>query len=798
MKNIILYNTNKEIFLYQKLYNYAYPVVKSNIVKNKKIIAINKPDSALPEILFLTTFPPRECGIATYSQDLLHAIQDKFGKSFSLKVCALEKKEQNYIYSDEVKYVLQTSELKPYLDLAQKINIDKNLKLVFVQHEFGLFGGEYGDYLLSFLAMVNKPVITTFHTVLPNPNIYRKRVIQDIVALSKSIVVMTKNAANILEIEYEVPAEKIEVIHHGTHLLSSFEHIENTIKNHLGDRLVLSTFGLLSSGKSIETALDALPAIVKEFPNLVYLIIGKTHPEIVKQDGEKYREFLQEKVIQLNLQNHVEFINKYLPLNDLLAYLQRSNIYLFTSKDPHQAVSGTFAYAMSCGCPIISTPIPHASEMLDNGAGIIVDFQNPEQLANATIHLLSNPDLLQQMRLNGLHKIYPTAWQNSAIAHVELIYKYIAVEVPLKYEIPHISLKHIIRMTTNEGMIQFSAISNPDIDTGYTIDDNARALIAVTKHYKLTGDHTNLKLINTYLSFIIFCQQSDGNFLNYVDHEGRYYDKNHDENLEDSNGRTIWALGEFISHRNLFHIDLINKAECALNKSLKHIIGLHSPRAIAFAIKGLYHYNMVKNDDNIKQIIITLANNLVSKYKQVSDGTWKWFEEYLTYANSVLPESLLYAYKSTGNPLYKNIAKQSFHFLLSIIFKNEKIKVVSNQGWHLKGKISHSFGEQPIDVAYTILALSLFYDTLNDRTYLDKMTTAFNWFHGNNHLHQIVYNPSTGGCYDGLEESHINLNQGAESTLSYLLSRLTIDKYFIQSQELAVIMDCEAAQYKLV
>jgi Glycosyl transferases group 1 len=516
--------------------------------------------------------------------------------------------------------------------------------------------------------------------------------------------------------------------------------------------------------------------LLKNSQTFNYLVIGKTHPEVFKREGEHYRNSLYKKVYELGLQNNVRFINRYLSLEELLDYLLRTKIYLFTSKDPNQAVSGTLAYAMACGCPIISTPIPHAKELLD-GAGVNFDFQNSEQLADATINLLYNPQMLKEMRLNALHRISSTSWQNAAIAHIELAKSSLVKQkVALKYELPKILLNHIKRLTTSDGMIQFSRISTPDLDSGYTLDDNARALVVISKHYELSGDTDDLALILTYLDFIIYCQQEDGSFLNYVDINGNFFLKNKDENLEDSNGRAIWALGEFCSYQNLFGEKLIFIAKMTLEKALGKITTFQSPRAIAFAIKGLYFYNLEKDNPVIKELIASLADNLVSKYKEVSDKNWKWYENYLTYANSLLPEALLCAYLSSGNLVYKKIAKTSFDFLLSIIFRDNQIKVISNQGWHHKNKSANNFGEQPIDVTYTILALTTFYKLFKEKAYLEKMETAFNWFLGKNHLHQIVYNPITGGCYDGLEEHQVNLNQGAESTVSYLIARLAFEE----------------------
>ena len=750
--------------------------------KTGNIARMAKSPKPLPEILFITSYPNRECGIATYSQDLVHAIKSKFASTYDVKVCALEEKDKEYLYPQEVKYVLQTSDLMRYYTMAQKINDDKKIKMIVVEHEFGLFSGEYGDFYVKLLSLINKPVITNFHTVLPNPDAKRRNDVNKIALMSASIIVMTATSAKILHEDYDVDLKKIQIIHHGTHLVKTAVSNGKADKYHFGDRFVLSTFGLLNSGKCIETALDALPAIISRFPNVLYLIIGKTHPTVKSDEGEQYRNFLQDKVIKFELQGHVKFIDKYLDLEDLLTYLQRTNIYLFTSKDPFQAVSGTFSYAMASGCPIISTPIPHATEMLMDGAGMIVDFQNPGQLAQAVIRLLYDPVLLEQMKLKGLHKIAPTAWENAAIAHIELINKEIKNHKKVRYALPEISLEHLRRMTTETGLIQFSKISTPDLISGFTLDDNSRALIAVAKHYQVSHDEDDLRLIKIYLDFILFCQQDDGSFMNYVDQDGNYFDKNKDENLEDSNGRAIWALGEFCSYDCLFSQNDIHRAEAAFEKALPKIPYFISPRAIAFAIKGLYHYNIKNNEISVQNLITTLADNLVSKFRGVSDSKWKWFEDYLTYANSVLPEAMLYAYLATGNTIFEKTAVISFDFLLSHTYKGKQIKVISNQGWRNKGEVSNIFGEQPIDVAYTIMTLGLFYDTFGDKSYLKKMSNAFDWFLGKNHLHKIIYNPCTGGCYDGLEEYHVNLNQGAESTVSYMMARLVIEKYFNKNQ----------------
>ena len=730
----------------------------------------------LSEILFVTSYPPRVCGIATYSQDLIKALNNKFSNSLSIKVCALESGDANYKYGKEVKYILKTSLADGYEELASKINNDSCIRIVLIQHEFGFFK-EQEQSFQQFLNRLSKPIVIVFHTVLPNPDKVLKIKVQNIANACESVVVMTNDSASLLTAAYEIPGHKISVIPHGTHLVPHLSKVCLKMKYGLTGRRVLTTFGLLSSGKSIETTLDALPAIIKTNPEVVFLIIGKTHPEVVRSEGEKYRNKLEAWSRSKKLTKHIKFINSFLPLSDLLEYLQLTDIYLFTTNDPNQAVSGTFVYAMSCGCPIISTPIPHAKEVLTSDTGIIIDFQNSRQLAESVIRLLNDEELRRNISVNTLQKIVSTAWENSAVAHANLFEQISGGKMPIQYNLPAINLNHLKQMTTNTGIIQFSKINQPDMSSGYTLDDNSRAMVALCMYFKLTRDTKNLVYIRKYLSFIRFCQQPSGDFLNYVDNYNKFTDQNKVTNLDDSNGRAIWALGYLISGKDFLPEEITSGAISIIQKTIPHLETIHSTRSMAFAIKGLYYYHSVIKSTEILSLIITLSNRLVQMYKHESVEKWEWFESYLTYANSILPEAMLYAWLLTGDTLYKDIAILSLNFLLSQTFNENGIEVISNKNWLNKGQEAGHFGEQPIDVAYTIMTLSKFYDALQDEEYRSEMETAFNWFLGNNRLHQIIYNPCTGGCYDGLEETHVNLNQGAESTLSYLMARLTIEKY---------------------
>jgi glycosyltransferase involved in cell wall biosynthesis len=745
---------------------------------SKNHINIKRQEIKLPEILFISSFPPRECGIATYSQDLINALTNQFENSFVSKICALESDTEKHIYTPKVKLILNTECSNSYKKNAFYINNDNNIKLVVLQHEFGFFSKNEKDFQ-QFIKNISKPIVIVFHTVLPAPNEELKLKVQEMGAIAKSIIVMTTNSANILQSDYAISKSKILVIPHGTHLVKPLDKVK--LKHHYGlsQRKVLSTFGLLGSSKNIETTLQALPSVIKNYPDILFLILGKTHPSLVKQEGEKYRKMLEDIVIQLDINKHVRFVNEYLPLHSLLEYLQLSDIYLFTSKDPNQAVSGTFSYAASSGCPVISTPIPHAKEVLSNNNGIIIDFEDVTQLSKTIIHLLDNEQLRAEITLNSFHKMASTVWQNSALAHAKVFEKFTSKAFQLSYKAPVINLSHIKNMTTNFGMIQFSKIAHPDKFSGYTLDDNARAMIAICQHFEMYKNDDDLVLIETYLECIKRCIQPDGYFLNYINERNEFTAQNYVENLEDSNGRAIWAIGFASSLVNILPKRLINDCELLLQKALPYLSNIHSTRAMSFIIKGLYYNN---NKENLA-LLQTFANRLVQMYKHERTDNWSWFEDYLTYGNSLMPEAMLCAYLSTNNEDYKTIAKDSLEFLLSKIIIDVKLKVISNRGWLTKDKNKESVkgGEQPIDVAYTIMTLEKFYFAFNDDEYRRKAIIAFNWFLGENHLNQIVYNPCTGGCYDGVEEFNVNLNQGAESTISYLMARLAIERMYAEN-----------------
>lgn len=730
-------------------------------------------------VLMLTTFPPRECGIATYSKDLMESVNKLFGNSCAIQIGPLYDDKHPLDQTAGFDYSLDTNSTQSYNELSSKINLDEDIKLVMIQHEFGLYNG-YSEHFIDFLKALEKPTVVAFHTVLPNPDPQLKQHVKDISAFVKTVTVMTNTSQSILTDDYGITPSKIKVIPHGTHLIKHKDKKKLKTKYNLDQRTVLSTFGLLGPGKSIETTLETLPELVKEFPKIMFLVLGKTHPTLAKNQGEIYREFLIQKTKELKIESHVKFINEFLPLDTLLEYLQLTDIYLFTSKDPNQAVSGTFAYAMSCGCPIISTPIPHAKEFLSENKGLLFDFGDSQKLTKQLRTLLNDKNYRKNLGLNGLHASSATSWENSALAHGHLFQK-LALSTELVYQKPELKLDHLHRMTTEVGMIQFAKLNQPDITSGYTLDDNARALIVICKNYTLTSDNGLIPSLKKYLSFILNCQRHDGRFFNYVDESKTFTKQNEKVNLEDSNGRAIWALGHLLEIENLVpakYAYLFNRARECFEEFIPNAVNYNSPRAMAFMIKGISASGLAQPESVYTFSLRKLGSTLTKMYHSESASHWKWFEPYLTYGNSVLPEAMLEVYKLTKAEEYKVIAFESFNFLLKHLFRNGEFTVISNQTWFLRGDSIRECslgGQQPIDVAYTILALKNFHEVFCNEGYHEKMERAFSWFLGNNHLQQIIYNPCTAGCFDGLELKNVNLNQGAESTVSYLLARMAFE-----------------------
>lgn len=727
-------------------------------------------------IAYLSTFPPRECGIATFCRDLISALSKTYSSVMDARVVAINPDPSSgFNYPKEVIFQINRDSQNDYLKAAELINKSPAISLAVIQHEFGIFGGLLGDYLLKFLEELKKPSVIIFHTILPNPENGRKNIVRMLADKSSQIVVMTDLSRQILLNEYGIPENKVTIIPHGIHpvIYSQSKNAKRKLRLPLSP--ILSTFGLLSRGKGVEYVLEALPGVIKKYPRLLYLVVGKTHPQIIQEEGESYRQFLEKKVRDLNLSGNVKFINQYLNLPALLDYLQATDIYIATSLDPDHAVSGTFSYAAGVGRPIVATAFAQARSELAADTGILVDFKNPAAYAGAITGLLDQPEQMEQMGKNNYFRTRRLIWPNISIAYAKLFSRFIPALSGSQIHLPAIKLDHLAKLTDNFGIFQFAELDTPNPTFGYTLDDNARALLAVLLCRAKTKLFLPLKLAKIYLNFIEYCFLPNGHFQNYFNQDRRpNTTANEKDNLEETNARALLALARTI-YSKFLPKELREKARLLYEKRADAGIAFTSPRAMAVYIEALYVRNKSGQSAEEMGQIHFYCEKLLLQLKENSSGDWQWFEAYLTYSNSILSKALLLGFKASGRTEYFNAGKNSLDFLIKHTFLNGIYTPIGQKGWYQQSGQRAFFDQQPEDAATMVQTLRLMYAVSKQEIYKKLMNKAFNWFLGENVLGQFVYDAATGGCYDGLGETYINLNQGAESTILYLLARLTLE-----------------------
>ena len=727
-------------------------------------------------IVCLTTFPPRQCGIATFTADLTNAIDQMFGSSVKSKIVAMNLTEvSHYPYPDKVILHISQPREDDYVNAADKLNQLKKVKLVNIQHEFGIYGGDYGSHLLLLMQKLQKPIVTTLHTVLPDPDEKMRTIVQEIMKYSKGIIVMTHTSKEILKKDYGLDPDRIQVIPHGIHHVPyrASEHAKSALG--LSGKLVLSNFGFLSPGKGIEYVIDALPKVVEKVPNVRFLIAGVTHPAVLEQKGEAYRNFLTKKVLQLGLSDYVSFYNTYFDINKLLQFLEATDVYLSTSLNPNQAVSGTLSYALGSGRPVISTAFAQAKQDITREVGIIIDFKNPQAFADAIITITRNNESCFQMGKNAYFRTRHMTWENVANSYMKYFSQF-APELALgQRKLPPIKLDHLAKLTDDFGMIQFARLTEPDISSGYTLDDNARALIVTALHYKKFRVHSALKLSSIYLNFLHRVAKPDGYFDNYVNSDRTIDEqRNIQENSEDPSARALYALA-LVSTTNKIPKHLKKQTHSLFEQSFHKNIAFSSPRAIAFYMKSLYCLLSKRKEPKILAVFIHYCEQLMALYEKSHTPEWEWFEHYLTYSNAILPEALILGYKITGEKRYLEVSEKTLDFLIKHTFKDNIYIPVGQSGWFPKEGTRQYFDQQPEDVTATAEALNAMFQVTKRKHYKELANIAFNWFLGDNILGQVVYDRTTGGCHDGIGEKFINLNQGAESTISYLFARLSFE-----------------------
>jgi hypothetical protein len=584
-------------------------------------------------------------------------------------------------------------------------------------------------------------------------------VTENVIESAQIVIVLTKNSKTILEHLYPRSIGKLHVIPHGVHPTPFSGTRPAKVKHNIEDSVVLSTFGLLSRGKGLEYVLKALPAVIEKHPNLLYLILGETHPVIRRKEGETYRHELSSLVNALQLENHVAFYDQYLSLTDLIGFLKATDIYVSTSINPHQAVSGTLSYALATGRAVVSTAFAQAKEIVSHDVGRLVPVKNSQAYSSALLELLAQPALLKKMHRKAYEVTRPMLWSRVASHYSRLLTRYV---------LPPLNLSHLKTMTDDVGLFQFATLAVPDKQFGYTLDDNARALVIVSRL-----NHPSLPV---YLNFIGLCQKRDGSFINYIDHSGTTAAaQNQNEDLEDATSRAMWALSEVMGNGQI-SISLRNQANRMYVKGLPHACTFLHLRSAALLIKSLAKV-ITSNPEKQKElqlIIASKANMLLEALTQNSVKSWHWFDTYLGYNNAVVPEALLIAGQVTGNTRLTAGGLKSLHFLIGKTFSSNRYMPIGHSQWYINEETRSTFDQQPEDPASMIQALITAYELTHDKIYKNLSNTCFSWFLGNNSLHLPLYNYEDGGCHDGLHPDRVNLNQGAESLVSYLLSRLAV------------------------
>lgn len=750
--------------------------MKTNISKYK-----DKPLKArkhyFEEITFVGNYLPRKCGIATFTTDLREATLRHYGAQVRLPVIALNDCEEGYDYPKAVEGTILQSARQDYERAAEFVN-RSNSKLVCLQHEYGIFGGDNGNYILDFLSQVRLPVVTTLHTVLEKPSQGQKDIVTRMDAIISKFVVMSKKAKKFLNQKYDVAEDKIAIIEHGIPEFSPGDpdHFKSALN--LAGRTILLSFGLLSQNKGMETVLAALPRVVKRFPKLAYVILGVTHPHVKKNEGESYRISLRRKVRELGLEKHVFFHDQFVSLKQLTEYFQATDIYVTPYLSKNQIVSGTLAYASGVGIPVLSTPYWYAEELLAGGKGVLFPFGDSKQLGNELLDLLASPQKLKTIRAKAFRQGRRMIWPAVAGSYIDLFHEVISKQIRKKpvlkerlvpTELPEISLQHVQRLTDHTGILQHAKGIVPNRKEGYCLDDNARALIMAVQHYKQTKSQESFELAAIYLSYIQYAQKKNGSFYNFMNYRREFLEE---EGSEDSQGRALWALGYAVQVCSENSLGSVAKE---LFHEGMHLTTQMGSRGTALGILALCEYlGKHPREHKVFELLEQASDKLVSVYKKNSSTDWPWFEEALTYDNALLPLALLKAYRFTQNKKYLSIAKKTLLFLEEIYFKKGYLQLVGNHQWMSKSKKECFFDEQPLDALAAVLLFQEAYLTFHDKRHLDLMRTSFDWFVGKNRLAKPLYDFESGGCRDGLMEKNVNQNQGAESTLSFLISLLTV------------------------
>ncbi len=735
-------------------------------------------NTTIRKIAFIGDYLPRKCGIATYTHDLRHAVASQYPQVECI-VVPVNDVAEGYRYSSEVRFEIAEQELAGYRRAADFINFS-NVDVVCLQHEFGIFGGPAGSHILALLRDLEVPVVTTLHTVIREPNEDQRQVLERLIQLSSRLIVMSQRGKSILQEVYCVPENKIDLIPHGIPDMPAVD--PNFYKDQFGveGKHVLLSFGLLSPNKGIEYVLRALPEILKEFPDTVYIVLGATHPHLLHEQGEAYRIDLERMTQELGIEKNVTFYNRFVELRELTEFIGATDIYITPYLNPAQVTSGTLAYCFGCGKAVVSTPYWHAEELLADGRGVLVPFADSGAIAREVAGLLRDDTRRHAMRKRAYLLGREMTWGNVAHSFMGSFQdaRHAVVTTARRTQrlrtldeerpaLPRWKFDHLLRLTNSTGMFQHAKYAIPNFEDGYCTDDNARGLVLSVLLEEL-GKNDLRSAADAYAGFLNYAfDPQTRRFRNFLRFDRRWVD---DEGSDDCVGRAVWALGTCVGRSQNRTLQIW--AAQMLGRVLEAMLPTTSPRAWAFALFGIHEYlGRLSGDRVAGQIRETLSMRLLDLYRQSASEEWHWFEDVVTYCNARLPHALILSGRWMGNDEMLQCGLRSLRWLCGVQRSPSGcFRPIGNDGFFTRGQQPAIYDQQPIEACSTVSAcVEAFYCT-HDPSWLDEAKLAFDWFSGGNDLGQALYDWTTGGCRDGLHEDRVSENQGAESTLAFFLS----------------------------
>lgn len=697
-------------------------------------------------------------------------------------VVAVNDTPEGYSYPEEVRYEFYQHDLESYKKAAEFLN-SMNTEVVCLQHEYGIYGGTAGNYILTLLRNLTMPIVTTLHTVLQKPDQDQLMVLKSIADLSAKLVVMSEKGKQFLKDIYDVPEDKIQIVPHGIPDMPFVDPHFHKDRFGIEGKQVLMTFGLLSPNKGIENVINALPRIVQEFPDVVYVVLGATHPNLVRDQGEVYRDSLKKLAADNGVKDNVLFFNQFVELEDLTQFLGATDIYITPYLNPAQITSGTLSYAFGCGKAVVSTPYWHAEELLADGRGVLVPFNNSEAIADEIITLLRDDTLRHSMRKKAYLLGRDMIWERVMERYMQVfgdarsqsggstnLLESLARgkdSADHSFKLPAIKLDHLFRLTDSTGIIQHARYHLPHYEEGYCTDDNARALIlSVMLDEVGMADERVCRATDTYAAFLNYAHVQ-GQFRNFMSYDRRWLE---DIGSDDSTGRAIWALGVCVSRST--DKNLITWALPMLHQTLPTTVEMTSPRAWAFALMGIHEYlKRFSNDRLVKAIQQQLADKLVFRYNETANADWLWYETDLTYDNAKLAHALINTGESLNDRQLTDLGLETLDWLIGQqMSESAYFQPIGTNGFYRRGSKRAYFDQQPLEAQGTVSACLSAYRATKDTSWIKRANKIFKWFTGNNDLGLSVYDPQTGGCRDGLHVDRVNMNQGAESTLAYLMA----------------------------